>query len=362
MQLSTLRADNFRRFEKLSLRLEPGLNFFAGANAAGKTSLLEAIYALSRGRSFRTHRLDQLAGPKETGWTLYGHFSCSHGNFGTAPHVQAVQWDGRAIRSRYDQRDCALWKLVQQVPVQILDPEMHQIVLEGPSRRRAFLDWGVFHVEPAFAPAWSRYRRALAQRNDALRKGLSDAVVAAWEPVLADAGEQIDRLRRAHLEEIERLVPDRLKQLVDEGEWQFSLQSGWAVGQSLADVYLHQRERDRAGATTHAGPHRAELRIQTDGMRVNAHLSRGQQKLLIAGMVLAQSIAVAGHKGSHPILLLDDFGAELASAYQEGLLACLQAYPGQVLMTGFEFPEQLLKGHHRCALFHVEQGRIETQT
>lgn len=358
MRLSTLRADNFRRFDQLSLRLGPGLNFFAGPNAAGKTSLLEAIYTLTRGRSFRTHQLDQLAGSQQTAWTLHGQFVTDTEPVPAVNHVQAVQWDGRSLRARFNQRDSALWELVQQVPVQILDPEMHRIILEGPSRRRAFLDWGVFHVEHAFAPAWSRYRRALAQRNDALRKGLSDAVVAAWEPGLAESGEQVDDLRRLHLAEIEGLVPEALKLLVNEGDWQFSLQSGWSAGQPLAAIYRQQRGRDRHGRVTHAGPHRAELRIQVGGTRVNEHLSRGQQKLLVAGMVLAQSVAVARHRGRYPILLLDDFGAELAEAYQQGLLECLLDYPGQVLVTGFELPAQLRAARTNCTLFHVEQGRI----
>ena len=248
--------------------------------------------------------------------------------------------------------------LVRALPIQILEPGMHKVLQDGPTYRRGFLDWGVFHVEQSFVPVWRRYRRALKQRNQLLRSGGADRELSVWEPELAESGTQLDAFRQRHLESILPAVRLRTAALLqEEGVWTFELHRGWAAEESLAEVLSRHRDRDRRMGMTVDGPHRAELRIRAGDHSARNRISRGQQKLLIAALLLAQCEHVHQATGVPPILLVDDFGAELADHYQQSLYAQLTAYPGQTFVTGFE-PNPRIPGMGQSAMFHVERGEI----
>ena len=357
MRLLELRAENYRLFHELSLQPRCRLSFVFGANAAGKTSLLEAIYTLARGKSFRGNAQSELAGSaSERRWLVTGRVSATEDG---GAHRLGVEWRDGSTQLRLDGRDASSLDLLDAMVVQILEPGMHRVLQDGPTYRRSFIDWGVFHVEPSFMGIWRRYRRALRQRNQLLRQGRSDREIAAWEPELADAGERLTALRQDHLGRIGPAVGQRIERLLDEGAWQFELQSGWTRGQSLADTLKRTRATDRRLGTTQVGPHRAELRIRAGDQGIKHRISRGQQKLLIAAMLLAQSESVAEASGRHPILLIDDFGAELAEHFQRALLRELQRYRGQVVATAFE-RSGVLERIDDASMFHVERGRLRT--
>jgi DNA replication and repair protein RecF len=356
MRLLQLRAENFRLFRELSLQPQRRLSFVFGPNAAGKTSLLEAVYTLARGKSFRGNAQSDLAGPAGRHWLVTGRVAADNS---ATPQRIGVQWREGQTSARVDGREASGFDLLQAMIVQILEPGMHRMLQDGPTYRRSFLDWGVFHVEPSFLPAWRRYRRALRQRNQVLRAGGSDRELAVWEPELVESGQQLTALRQAHLDSVAPAVAQRLERLLDEGHWQFELQAGWTRGQDLGEALARGRTGDRRVGTTQAGPHRAELRIRAGEHAIKHRISRGQQKLLIAAMLLAQSEAVAASSGRYPILLIDDFGAELAERYQRALLQELVAYGGQVIATAFEAGPLL--GGLEASMFHVERGVLTPQ-
>jgi DNA replication and repair protein RecF len=355
MRLVQLRAENFRLFRELSLQPRRRLSFVFGPNAAGKTSLLEAVYTLARGKSFRGNAQADLAGSAGRRWLVTGRVAADPA---AAPQRIGVQWCDGETEARVDGRTATGFDLLQSMLVQILEPGMHRMLQDGPTYRRSFLDWGVFHVEPSFLPTWRRYRRALRQRNQLLRTGGSDRELAVWEPELADSGRVLTALRCAHLASVAPAVAQRLERLLDEGHWQFELQPGWARGQDLAEALARSRAGDRRLGTTLAGPHRAELRIRAGEHAIKHRISRGQQKLLIAAMLLAQSEAVALAGGRYPILLIDDFSAELAERYQRALLQELLTYRGQVIATAFE--RGALLTDIDASMFHVERGILGT--
>ncbi|MES0874973.1 DNA replication/repair protein RecF [Sinimarinibacterium thermocellulolyticum] len=352
MRLLQLRAENYRLFHELSLQPRCRLSFVFGANAAGKTSLLEAIYTLSRGKSFRGSAQAELAGSVGRHWRVTGRVAT---NEDAPTHHLGVQWQDGMTRLRLDGREATSLDLLDALIVQILEPGMHRMLQDGPTYRRSFLDWGVFHVEPSFLPTWRRYRRALRQRNQVLRQTGSDRQLAVWEPELAASGERLTELRRQHIDALGPAVAARLARLFDEGPWQFELQPGWPQGLTLAEALVRGRDQDRRHGATQMGPHRAEVRIRVNDRGIKHRISRGQQKLLIAAMLLAQSEAVAEAAGRYPILLVDDFGAELAERYQTALLKELQHYPGQVIATAFE-RSGVLRHIDDASMFHVERG------
>jgi DNA replication and repair protein RecF len=356
MRLLQLRAENYRLFRELSLQPQRRLSFVFGANAAGKTSLLEAVYTLARGKSFRGNAQSDLAGAAGRHWRVTGRLAAAD----DLPQRRlGVQWQDGVTQLRVDGRDATSLELLGALIVQILEPGMHRMLQDGPTYRRSFLDWGVFHVEPSFMPTWRRYRRALRQRNQVLRQSGSDRELAAWEPELAESGELLTVQRQQHLATVGPAAAGRLERLLDEGHWQFELQPGWARGQTLAESLARGRAGDRRLGTTQSGPHRAEVRIRAGDHGIKHRISRGQQKLLIAALLLAQSEAVASALGRAPLLLIDDFGAELAEHFQQALLAELLGYSGQVIATAFEYGG-VLKQVADLSMFHVERGALRS--
>ncbi|MDD3761919.1 MAG: DNA replication/repair protein RecF [Nevskiales bacterium] len=355
MRLLQLKADNFRLFSELSLSLHDRLNFFFGPNAAGKTTLLETMFALGRGKSFRGSSSAELAGAGGRHWTVFARVEREAGVTGT----QAIEWRESALRARVDGRPAQGVEFVRRMPVQVLEPGMHRVLQDGPTYRRGFMDWGVFHVEQSFIGVWQRYRRALQQRNSALRNGASSREIAVWEPELAETGEQLQAMRSRHVAALQAALPAQLSQLLDEGEWSLDLRAGWGESESLAEALALHRERDRRSGVTQFGPHRAELRIKAGQHGVKNRISRGQQKLLIAALLLSQCDVIRAHCGWSPVLLVDDFAAELADRYQQSLLAALAAYPGQVHVTAFG-PSGVLAALPDCGMFHVERGRVRS--
>jgi DNA replication and repair protein RecF len=351
MFLSELRTANFRLLRDGTLTLHPRFNLIVGGNGAGKTSLLEALYCVARGRSFRGQSAAELAGSAGRHWSVAAlHRTDDY----PASRLQACWQNGATTLLRDDQAQTAVdW--VRRLPAQILEPGMHRLLQDGPGYRRSFLDWGVFHVEHSFHPVWRRYRRAQRQRNQALR-GASDRAVRAWDPELVAAGTELHAMRQQHLGEISAGAGALAAALLGADGFGLELRSGW--GEEPLEQRLHQQlARDRRVGMTAEGPHRAELLLKLGTHSVRSRASRGQQKLLIAALLLAQCELIWRRSGYAPLLLVDDFSAELALPAQAALLQALRAYPGQVVVTAFE-QGGVLASPPQGAMFHVEQGHL----
>src|SRR5262245_38233811 len=190
MSLAELRIENLRCIESAALEFSSELNLIAGENGAGKTSILEAIFLLGRGRSFRTRSSERLIRYQQPKLTVFGRTDDS-------PAKQAgieIAADGGTRARINGEAAASLLELSGVLPVQAIDPEIHKLVDQGPERRRRWLDWLVFHVEPNFAAQWAKYQRALKQRNAALKAGATE--VGNWDSILVDAGNAISSARR----------------------------------------------------------------------------------------------------------------------------------------------------------------------
>ena len=352
MYLGRLEADNFRRVERIRIEPQPRLNLFVGPNAAGKTSVLEMVYLLGRGRSFRASGPAELAGEAGRHWSVRGRVSGLQG----ADERVRLRWTPEESRLVTDSR-LTLAELARRVPIQVVEPGQHRLLEDGPVYRRRFLDWGVFHVEHSFLDAWRAYQRALRQRNRSLKNGDMKAAFS-FEPELLKHGERVHALRLAYLERLRSALDEPLRALLGDEPWSLDLLPGWKREQSLQEVLAANRERDRRQGQTGDGPHRAELKLRLGGASVRNRVSRGQQKLLVGALVLAQASLVHAATGCWPILLIDDFGAELGPAFREAWAARLRAYAGQVWVTMLE-SDPLLSPGDSGAMFHVEHGVVQ---
>ncbi|MBL6749135.1 MAG: DNA replication/repair protein RecF [Nevskia sp.] len=354
MHLSGVQLRDFRIFEDARLECRAGFNLILGDNGAGKSSLLEAIFVLGRGGSHRAApRL--LLRDGASSWSVEGQVASAH----APPQRVRVAWAEGETAIRWGTAAIGVSELVRKLPVQILDPAMHRLVDEGPGVRRRFIDWGLFHVEQSFIGVWRRCQRALRQRNAALRSGEAVSAITAWDRELAESGEALNALRLHYLVALEPQFQAALAALLPDQGWRFDFQRGWPAERNYLEVLQEGLERDRRYGQTLQGPHRAEVVFSggAAGRRARGRISRGQQKLLVCGFALSQCELVRQASGEAPIVLLDDFAAELSSAFQERLAAALGAYSGQKFVAALE-RTAALAAIGEALVFHVEHGRV----
>jgi len=351
--VSLARVDiaEFRCIRSARLELSSRGNLIYGPNGSGKTSLLEAIGFLSRGRSFRGTRTDGLVRHGSGHFTVAAVVRTSD-----REHRLGVEAGRGHLAIRVDRQPAdSLAALAEKLAVQVIDPEIHRLVSDGPEVRRRFLDYGVFHVEHGFLDAWRRYRRALRQRNAALRDGLADRAIKAWEPELVAAGETVDGLRRRNVAGLSGAFVDVGERLLS-GSVACEYRCGWSEGNGLAAALEAVRERDREQGTTTVGPHRADLKLIYRDRGARQQVSRGQQKLFGAALVLAQTRLMGESPGVPPVLLVDDPAAELDEVSLAGLMACVLETDSQLIVTGLTRDAVSLPGGTR--VFHVEHGEV----
>jgi DNA replication and repair protein RecF len=353
-----LQLRDFRLFTQAELGLGPGLNLFTGGNGAGKTSVLEALHVLAYGRSFRGAVRDGLIRRSATSLQVY----CELREAGGALRRLGLERGGRDWHARIDGESPAnLSELYRQIAVVCFEPGSHVLIAGGSEQRRRFLDWLLFHVEPAFLPSWRRYQRALKQRNVWLKASSPDsAALDAWDAELAEAGAELTSQRQAWLPRLETSVRSVASALLPElGRANLRFQRGWAAETpELLDALRLARGRDLALGHTSVGPHRADWQLGYEQLPDRETFSRGQEKLTALACLLAQAGTLAEARGEWPILCLDDLGSELDRAHLGRALDWLAESPAQLLLTGTEAPfgvERWTRPLHR---FHVEQGCI----
>ncbi len=348
MSLVELVVEDVRCVEHAELNLHRGHNLIWGSNGSGKTSLLEAVFLLGRGRSFRTRNSERLIRHGEPRLTVFGR---TEGPPAQAVGVQVARGGGTTARIN-GATVASLTELSQSFPVQVIDPGVHKLVEEGGYRRRRWMDWAVFHVEPAFADTWVRYTRAVKQRNAALRQTPGQASV--WDPEVARLGELIAEARGRMLDRIRPTWENLVASLCDlEVDAHYS--RGWAHDVSLAQALVDSRTRDQAKGLTHAGPHRADVALRLRGRPAREVLSRGQQKLVAIAMNLAQ-VRLLQETSATPTLLLDDPAAELDGSRLLRFIEEVTRLKCQLVLTSLQPQTELFGRPDR--VFHVEQGRV----
>lgn len=353
MHLTSLRIRDLRCLQSVDLEPSEGINVLVGDNGTGKTSLLEAIYLLSRGRSFRHAPQSRLIRKDTETLSVYASIMDEAGKSFSIGMTR----DSDELRFKLStDPEARLIHLVRALPVQLIDPGLHALFDEGPSQRRRFLDWGVFHVEHAFYPSWNRYRRALQQRNSILRGHGSDNEVKAWDKDIVTATSHIHATRQRYVDELNKRLPKFLQRFHNTAEIDIQYTPGWPKDMGYAEALQHGLARDRQLGYTMHGPHRADLRIRWHGVKAEQRASRGEQKILICNLMLAQADLLAEQAQKRPVLLVDDLAAELGKQYRDSLIEVINELQLQSFLTCLdEAAIPAVEGQKR---FHVEHGRI----
>lgn len=352
MALSRTRITSLRCVAEAELALDSKRNYILGPNGAGKTSLLEAMFLLGRGRSFRTRQIRRLVRRGSQGFAVYGEIT----NDGETHRLGIAFRDGRIERRIDGSPAGGTAELAQRFPVHAIDPGSHQLIQGTPADRRRFLDWGVFHVEQGYLEAWRRYRRVLGQRNAALKAQARPVEIDAWTNELEAAAGRVHDARARYMAELAPIVRTRGAALLGR-DVQVTYNAGWDQELSYGVALARSTERDRLLGRTEVGPHRAELRVALDGRIAQEEASRGQQKLVAAAMILAQVDVHRQRRAGEGTLLVDDPAAELDANALDRLLQQLDQTSAQLVITGLSASQMPVTAGF--PVFHVEQGEVQ---
>jgi len=334
-QISQLHLQNFRNCTQVQCQLSSGLNLFVGDNAAGKTSIIEAIWLLATGRSFRTSKSHHLIQHDQPQSVIFSQVTSSHTHDKThklgmqkSTTNTVLKVDGEIVKGQIH--------LASLIPVQLLTPESHRLLEEGPKARRQFMDWGCFYQSADFLQQWRLYQRALKQRNHALKRHLPQAQVQLWDIQLVETALKIDVIRQDYLEALEPYLSTFCEALMPEVTEAVVCQyrAGWPKStDDLLSLMTQNYHKDSQVGHTQYGAHRADIRFKFGNQEAMATLSRGQQKLFVCALLLAQASLHEKVVNEPVIMLIDDLPAELDENHRLKLLELLQVLNIQHLIT-----------------------------
>jgi len=355
MLLTQLDIKNFRNLESVGFSPVQGVNLIIGDNASGKTSLLEAIYYLSHIRSFRTPYITDLILRQSPYLQLVANIQTSD------QHIIPL-----GIRRSRNKAEIRVNKqplkrvsdIAAQFPVLAIHPDSYKLITGSPSQRRQFLDWGVFHVEHGFFKAWQRFKKAMSQRNAALKSKQKFDVCQLWNHEINQTAHYIDQLRQQYFEKLTPYLLLLTKQFFNNDVVTIEYKRGWSSDSTLLSILEANLHKDRLKGYTLHGPHRADITIKINGQSAQTCISRGQQKLLVALMRLAQAMQFTESSNKTCVLLYDDLPAELDKNHRKLILSVLSNMNIQLFLTAIEKEQIDLTSWPVQKLFHVEHGKL----
>lgn len=361
MSIDLLRFTYFRNLASKQISFHPKLNLISGRNGSGKTSVLEAIYYISTGRSFRSRTIETIINrndPQRTEFILFGHLSDNFGSHHVGVSKSTVQPSQIRVNKETVRSASQLAKIS---PTVLIDPLSFELLNGPPGQRRQFLDWGVFHVEHPFSVHWSNYINCLKQRNSLLRSAKIDRIsLDVWDRKLVEFGEQVHQLREIYFEKFQKQLKAFLNYFALDENIKVSYSKGWDKNKLLNEALDQFREKDIERRFTQPGPHRADIKLTLYGLPARESLSRGQQKLLVIAMYLAQIQTLMEAKQRKTVVLIDDVTAELDKENLTRVFNKLLMLDAQAIVTllNDSVLEQLKQNHSSYKMFHVEHGQM----
>lgn len=355
MSLQRLEVHQFRNLTHLEISLDPGLQVISGDNASGKTSVLEAIHTLCSGKSFLGAVPRKMQQINEVAFSLQGDiFQPKH-----PKQTLHYRWQNHHIHLKVGSesaRRASEYAVIQ--PVQTLSPISYRLIDETPENRRRFLDWGVFHVKRGYSSIWRKFHRALTQRNAMLAVGADARALNAWSHEYIKLAEQLDRCRLEYIQSLVEALQETANQLFPTEEVRLIYLPGWNREKGLEAQLEANFSKDRERRYTYFGPQRADIAIRLNGVPARDTASRGQKKLLIFALYLAQAMLQQKTGYREGLLMIDDLPSELDKEHLGLVLKVLTGLPMQVIVSCIDFQQLNMAENMVKKRFHVKQGRV----
>ena len=367
LRIQKLSLTNFRNFADVGVEFSDLPNVILGANATGKTNILDAVHILSVGRSHRERREYNLVRFGEEYYRIEGVFD----HIGVKTTIEVV-YSPEGKRVRLNGKEARGTDLIGLAAAVITSPDDIDLVKGGPLLRRRFLDIGISQTSRQYLASLQQYVRALAQRNVLLRKAKETgerADTAVWDDTLVKAGSEVVSLRLEFLGYLEPMV-ERDFGLISGMGGEVSLAyepRGYSLGARggnmpgsdeiralLAEVIGRNQEIELMRGYSLYGPHVDDFSFSSNGLDLRQFGSEGEQRTAVLALRCAEAAAIKERLGKAPILLLDDVFAELDDARSAALIALISGFDQIVLTSSRESPLGDMEVHR----IYVENGRI----
>ena len=355
MSLQKLDIYSLRNIHNASIEPSPGINLITGENASGKSSLLEAIFILGRAKSFRATHIKQVIQFEQQKLIVSGQaiqksgYVCQLG----------IQLDGKQCDIHINQKKSRKADLAYSLPVLLIHPKSYKLLDAGPQIRREFIDWGVFNSEDNFLACWRNFKKVLQQRNSLL-KSKQVKQINVWNTELVQYGTIVSSYRKKYLEKLEPVFNEIINSFLKFKNIEIKYHSGWDTTQDFHQVLINDLDKDLKYGYTHSGPHRSDFSVFVNDRLAKDFVSRGQLKLLMLALKLAQIKLINSEKNLLVCVLIDDLTAELDLSNKTKLIKYLSDLDCQVFMSSTEIENfgdlNLL---HNFKVFHVDHGSIK---
>ncbi|MGB3945469.1 MAG: DNA replication and repair protein RecF [Candidatus Saccharimonadales bacterium] len=346
MSLSRISLHNIRSYGLESFEFDPGVTLILGPNGSGKTTILEAVYYMLRGTSFRGRDRDIIAYEKDSSEVKleFSDTSVRRSRVSTTP-------EGRALKQfRVGANTAARLSPKDRLPVVLFEPDELRLLTSSPQRRRDFIDGIIARLSPTYSTVLSRFNRALLQRNELLkrRETMDEDVwqnnLFAWDIKFSELSASIIKARsnfivhaNDHLSRIYSDLANSTHSVIAEYSSTFSIDDG--LQQALLSRLEATRDSDCIRGFTSIGPHRDDFFLHLDNYPAADSASRGEMRTIMLAFKLLEVELQEHHTGQKPIILLDDVFSELDSSREQSLIRYLLPY--QTIITATDLRDEL---------------------
>lgn len=354
MRLDSLTIRQVRNLSEVKIIPIPEVNIIYGENASGKTAILESIYLLSKARSFRTAHIREVIQHQQEDLTIFGLINTHNNktvNTGLRKSIKEteIRYNGERVKAVSEQ--------AKNVVVQIANPDNTTLLTGSPKDRRKWIDWALFHVEHDYLEIWHSYHQALRNRNALLRRLAKDDEYYVWESIMAKTAKDLKARWQNYLDCLQQYYKETADQHAC-AEVIFTARKDKLKTDDFLEHLQVARQSDIKAGFTQQGPHKADFEFKIKGKHISTIFSRGQIKLFIILLSIAQARLLKTEREITPIFLVDDLAAELDKKTAEVLLALLYKEKMQLFITSTE-PGGIIKKNKDTKLFHVEHGRVK---
>lgn len=343
MYLKTIYLRNFRNYAESIIHFSPRLNVLFGDNAQGKTNLLEAIYLIATGRSFRTQHLSELIREGEPFFFIEAEIVRD----GVTQRLK-LSFDGQSKQLQIDANSYpSFHPLLGILPSILYTPNDTELINGSPAVRRRFLNLHLAQSDPLYVHHLTRFWRAMKQRNCLLRVKNKESL-DCWEMEMAQSAEYIRKAREEMIGELKGPLNAQGHRLSADKETH-ELHIQISQNKNYLQQLQKNRQREMELGLTLAGPHRDDLTLLIEGKLARLFASEGQKKTAIAALRFAEWERLYKRMESPPLMGIDDLGLHLDESRQKLLRDSLDLL-GQVFITT---PYKLI---HNAHLIHIQQG------
>ena len=360
MMIESIELKNYRNYDELHMDFSQGTNILYGDNAQGKTNVLEAIYVCATTKSHRGSKDREIIQFDRDESHIKLNVRKNDIPYRIDMHLKKNRAKGVAVNGVPIRKASELFGIVNVV---FFSPEDLNLIKNGPSERRRFIDLELCQLNKLYVHSLVQYNRIVVQRNKLLKdlffRPDYEETLDVWDMQLVQYGKEIIHYRKEFAEQLGEIIQGIHRQLSGGKEEIFLLYAPNTEEEAFEEALKKSRQQDLKQKTTLTGPHRDDLSFMINGIDIRRFGSQGQQRTAALSLKLAEIELVKKIVNDYPILLLDDVLSELDSGRQNQLLAGIDHIQTIITCTGLE--DFVNDRFHMDKIFKVVNGTVDSE-